>query len=461
MPATKIETGIHIELKRLRLTANARKHRPEKTASLAKSIKEGGVQLQDIVVCPQDEVAGQASAFFDVLAGGGRKEAEESLGWEKGRCTIMYGLSPYEKLKITLDENEERQATGPLDDARLYKAMLEAEKGMTQGKLSQKLGMEQGTLSQYLSLIKLDPNVQEIIDRSINLGFAHILQICRLQTPEEQIELAKKADQEGWTVKELKAAVDKRLNNDASPVAVRSPQRPSAPPSPDGRGAGGEATTPDPLSEVWSEAKKDVFMRRCGDWGTAYGARGQLTIPPSEITPVAKGWLFWVEEESQTPRKILAQWFGLLAERLGYDPSKKEPVNGPEVTLVPVNQWKADKAIERAKEIDQESLGIAQKLADLWKPKNPEEAKEMLAQGFEPWLPNSPEEWAEAEKWAKEGVGTFLGVILDSDSYWARKSQALTWQDLGVTDPIAGCHQVIEALRAGLEIPKGQEALSQ
>src|ERR1022692_329644 len=40
MPATKIETGVHIELKRLVLTPHARKHRPEKKASLAKSIKE-------------------------------------------------------------------------------------------------------------------------------------------------------------------------------------------------------------------------------------------------------------------------------------------------------------------------------------------------------------------------------------------------------------------------------------
>ena len=107
MPATKIEAGVYIELKRLRLSAIARKHRAEKTASLAKSLKEGGAQIQDIVVCPQDEAAGAASEFFEVLAGVGRKEAEESLGWEKGRCTIMYGLSPYEKLKVTLDENEE------------------------------------------------------------------------------------------------------------------------------------------------------------------------------------------------------------------------------------------------------------------------------------------------------------------------------------------------------------------
>jgi hypothetical protein len=165
-----------------------------------------------------------------------------------------------------------------------------------------------------------------------------------------------------------------------------------------------------------------------------------------------------VEEEYKTPKQILAQWFGVLAERLGYDPSKKKSVNGTSLPAGSANRWNAEKAIARAKEIDQKSLGMAQKLADLWKPTTPEEEKELLAQSLDPWLPKTSEERTEAEKWAKEGVAIFLGVILGYDSYWTRKAKAITWQDLGVSDPLAGCHQLIEVLRAGVEIPKGQQA---
>jgi len=158
---------------------------------------------------------------------------------------------------------------------------------------------------------------------------ANILQICRLKTPEDQIEIAKKADQEGWTVKELKAAVDKKVKPSPQPSPEKGEgvaNRPS-PSSGEGARRAGEGET-DPFAEVWSEAKKDAFMLRCGDWAAAYGSHGQLAIPPSELSPAAKGWLFWIEEESQTPKKMLAQWFGLLAERLGYDPSKKESIHG-------------------------------------------------------------------------------------------------------------------------------------
>ena len=61
MPATKIETGVHLELKRLQLLPNARKHRPDKITSLAESIKQTNAQLQDIIVCPRDEAAGANS----------------------------------------------------------------------------------------------------------------------------------------------------------------------------------------------------------------------------------------------------------------------------------------------------------------------------------------------------------------------------------------------------------------
>jgi ParB/RepB/Spo0J family partition protein len=451
MPATKIETGVLIELNRLELTANARRHRPEKIASLARSLKDLDQQLEDIIICPKDEAAGQASALFDVLAGGGRKAAEESLGWEKARCTIMYGLSPYEKLRVTLDENEEREATGPLDDARIYSAMLKAGEGLTQEKLAEKVGMTQERLNQYLGLTKLDPQVQDFITRVINLTMAHLLQICRLKSPESQIEMAKKAEKEGWTVKELTKEVNKSLGMVPSPNPLpkgRGPKAVGLPPL--GEGGQGPDEGPDPLASTWSAAHNDEFIRRCGEWAAAYGQRHQLVLPPSELAPSTTGWLFWIEELSETPKQMLAQWFGVMAERLGYDPAKKESADPAMIPDTSGLQWKAEKAIKRAKEIDQESLKIAEILARLWEPKTPEEAKAMAADDINPLLPNAPEEWAAVEQCTRHGAAFFLENILGFDTYWSRKCEKVTWDDLGIQDPIAGCHKIIEVLRAGV-----------
>ena len=451
MPATKIETGVYIELKRLRLSAIARKHRPDKTASMAKSLKELGNQIQEIVVCPHDEAAGLASEFFDVLAGVGRKEAEESLGWEKGRCTIMYGLTPFEKLKVTLDENEERQPTGPLDDARIYQGMLDTDKELTQEVLAKRLGMEQGTLSQYLSLLKkLKPEVQEIIDRSINLGLAHILQICRLKTPQDQVEMAKKADEEGWTVEKLKAEVTKRLK--AASPGLR-------PPSPPGRGPAAVGlpsppVIPDPLAEVWRRLKAELNLAM--EWEVKYG--------PHEVGPGISltGWFFFMcpARELASDMASLLVWFEKIGQALKAL-AKPEDLEGMSLLdgqkVMEQQMALQNKMAELAKqgiEMAQKYKSINQKAADLWLPKTPQEAKDMEASPLNPRLPNTPAEWAEVEALAPQGPGAVYRWMLGEKSYWTKKASKLSWQDLESSDPITGCHKLIESLR------QGQAALS-
>jgi len=288
MAATKIEAGILLELKRLVLTSNARKHNPEKIASLAKSLKELDQQLEDIIVCPQGEAAGQASPLFDVLAGGGRKEAEESLGWEKARCTILYGLSPYEKLKVMLDENKEREETTPLDEARIYDAMIKADKELNQEKLAPLLGMPRGTLANYLSLLNLPAQVQEIVDRSTILGLAHLLQLCRLKIPEDQITLAQEADQKGLTVKQLKALVDKKVKGSIqakSPYAALLAQKEK-----------------DPYSDSWPTLLDKVMV----------GGVNKVWCVKFENA----NWLFKVPSSHISSKEELAQWFGDMARGL-------------------------------------------------------------------------------------------------------------------------------------------------
>jgi ParB/RepB/Spo0J family partition protein len=406
MPATKIETGVHIELKRLRLTAIARKHRPEKTVSLAKSLKEGRAQIQDIVVCPHDEAAGAASELFDVLAGVGRKEAEESLGWEKGRCTIMYGLSPYEKLKVTLDENEERQPTGPLDDARIYQGMLDTDKGLTQGELAKRQGMSQPRLNDYLSLAKLPQGVREIIRNLINLKLDHLVQICRLKTPEDQIALAKKSDEEEWTVKKLKAAVDGKLRKDpsSSPAVTAAP----AVPAESAVAAASAATAvpiPDPFSKIWAplglESSIAIFT-----WDVSFNHR------PGYGAGSPSGWNFWVSSQTNTPKTAIKQVLKAIISAIG------------------------DTTEEEAKaRMNVESITSTEGQKPLRLPNTDEEANEAMAQAF-------------------RGPGALYAWIFGTNSPIAQKTKTLTWQALGVIDVDAAYAKIIDDLRKTRDMVK-------
>ena len=448
MPATKVETGVYIELKRLRLTAIARKHRAEKTASLAKSLKEGGTQLAEIVVCPHDEAAGAASEYFDVLAGVGRKEAEESLGWEKGRCTIMYGLSPYEKLKTTLDENEERQPTGPLDDARIYNAMMKAGEGITQEKLAERLGIKRSTLADYLSLMSLPAPVQDFVVQTTKLGLAHLLQICRLKTPEAQIELAKKADEEGWTAGKLKAAVNKRLGKDASPPT----------PLPQGEGGQRPGEAPavaDPLASLWPTLRDKVSSTCRETWAVAY--------TPFTFTHMKEwGWAFGIINKDGVSPRRLAAWLEQLAKgiRESNPPDPEEQASNDteaealkQMETIQKLQAKVTEAAQRAQEMYKKNKATNPKAADHWLPRTPEEFKDMEASPMNYRLPSNLEEWAEIEALAPSGPGAVYQWMLGASSYWTKKAAQLTWQDLGYPDPHAGCRRLIDTLRQGKSTP--------
>src|SRR5258706_116529 len=82
-------------------------------------------------------------------------------------------------------------------------AMLDKDKSLTQGKLAKTQGMSQPRMNDYLAITRLPNQVGEVIRYLINLKLDHLVQICRLKTPQDQIEVAKMASDGGWTVRKL------------------------------------------------------------------------------------------------------------------------------------------------------------------------------------------------------------------------------------------------------------------
>src|SRR5205814_410241 len=109
--------------------------------------------------------------------------------WDQIRGLVREGLSEFDRLHITFSENEEREDASPLYQAGLLQRMQDAG-GLNQDQLAEKLGKSRPNVTQYLTLAGLDSGVQEKVNRFTNLGMAHLLQICRLKTPDDQVKLA-------------------------------------------------------------------------------------------------------------------------------------------------------------------------------------------------------------------------------------------------------------------------------
>src|SRR5262249_5738570 len=141
---------------------------------------------------------------------------------------------------------------------------------ITQETLSERIGKTQASINQYLTLTKLKPEVQQIINRFINFKLAHILQICRLEKPQDQIKLAEEAAKAELSVKELK----KRIDN-----LIRSGET--------GKRSTGETLktkSPDPLADVWDSLDRDQ-LNALGEWNIRYNAKDDFwsfTIGPSD-----------------------------------------------------------------------------------------------------------------------------------------------------------------------------------
>ena len=191
-----------IKLSQIVVPAHMRKHSPEKTAELAKDIKEHG-QLQDVVITPMGD------GNFELLAGANRYEAMKLNGADELRCLVKENVSPYERSCITLAENLKREDVSPVDlGFELDRAMKTGNK--TQEELAKDLGVTQGYISQYVVTTDLSEPVREIIKRLI-IGIGIINQIARLAGDEAKIAMLERCEKEGLSVKQVEILVNKAL----------------------------------------------------------------------------------------------------------------------------------------------------------------------------------------------------------------------------------------------------------
>jgi ParB family chromosome partitioning protein len=149
---------------------------------LAQSIREHGI-IEPLVVRRR-----QGTDQFEIVAGERRWRAAQKAGL-KDVMVVVRELSAKDAFELALIENVQREDLDPIEFAEALDRLLK-EHAYTQESLAQRVGKDRSTIANALRLLKLPPNVRElVVGGELSEGHARAL----LGAPDE-MSLAKIAD---------------------------------------------------------------------------------------------------------------------------------------------------------------------------------------------------------------------------------------------------------------------------
>ena len=165
----------------------------ESIGQLADSIRDQGV-LQPLLVVPA------SGGRYRIVAGERRYRASRMAGLETVPC-IVKDIDVIRQMEIALIENLQREDLNPMEAARGIQALMK-QCGYTQEKVSARLGKSRPAVANLLRLLSLPEEVTAMVREGlISAGHARVL--AGIRDPEEQIRLARRAADEGMSVRRL------------------------------------------------------------------------------------------------------------------------------------------------------------------------------------------------------------------------------------------------------------------
>ena len=176
---------------------------------LAQSIRQYGI-LQPILV-------NNSEGYYKIIAGERRWRAAKLAGLEKVPILVKE-LTEEKAFEISLIENIQRQDLNPIEEALAYRRLMD-EYHMTQETVAERVGKSRPAVANFLRLLQMEPEVQQWVqDGSLSLGHAKVLS----GVSAGQTELAKKAIEEGWSVRQLENAVKAlgRVRRQTEPMVI-------------------------------------------------------------------------------------------------------------------------------------------------------------------------------------------------------------------------------------------------
>ena len=172
----------------------------EALSELADSISQHGV-LQPLLLRPL------LTGGYRIVAGERRWGAARMAGLTEVPA-IIREMSDAEEMLFALIENLQREDLTPLEEARGYRTLIEAQ-DFTQEEVSKAVGKSRPAITNALRLLNLPEDIQGMLERGeITAGHARTLLSFKSQ---EDMRLGAQKAKDGASVRELEALA-KRLN---------------------------------------------------------------------------------------------------------------------------------------------------------------------------------------------------------------------------------------------------------
>lgn len=168
---------------------------PEDLADLSTSIRTNGL-LQPLLVRPDPA----SRERFQLVAGERRLRAITGLGWEEVPAVIRE-VDDETLLVLALVENIQRAALSPLDEAEGYRTLTERF-GLGPAEVARAVGKDRSTVANALRLLRLPPSVRRLVEAG-TLSAGHARALLTLEDATHAADLARRAAEEGWSVREV------------------------------------------------------------------------------------------------------------------------------------------------------------------------------------------------------------------------------------------------------------------
>jgi ParB family chromosome partitioning protein len=187
---------------------------------LAESITANGL-AQPVVVRP-----GANGRYVLVL--GERRCRASKLAGKTSVPAIVRPLGNEQAAEMTIVENLQRQDLNCLEQAQAF-ARLSREFNLTQEQIAKRVGTSRESVANYTRLLKLPAGVLSLIgDGKLQFSEARLLlEASVLLDPQGVEEMAQKAVEHGWTVKELKAQIERLQMPDSREAIPPKPVDPN------------------------------------------------------------------------------------------------------------------------------------------------------------------------------------------------------------------------------------------
>ena len=192
--------------------------------TLSESIRTTGL-LQPIVVRRRPGDAPGQLATYEIVAGERRWRAAKQAGLVKIPA-LLRQINDREALELGIVENVQRSDLNPIEEAAAYRRLSE-DFGANQAEIAEKVGKDRASVANALRLLKLAPEVQQLIVRG-ELTAGHGRALLMNDAHEAQVRLAKQIISEGLSVRAAEQLSSGKLKTIQPGSTPKVPQRESA-----------------------------------------------------------------------------------------------------------------------------------------------------------------------------------------------------------------------------------------